>query len=176
MARPSVARARFSRRAPALLLDEARVGPEALLIAVLGAHELHVALVDADDPEALPFGHRQAPIVVEVLLLRLCLAVALVVQYGIQIVFRQTSPRILRQLNLLLRLERYIAVRLRHRKCNDAARQCQKKTGTLQHVVSPIRSGHELGLAMYLKACVDPRLLMLGEAKASASTIVVRPQ
>ncbi|AAU48664.1 hypothetical protein BMA0112 [Burkholderia mallei ATCC 23344] len=42
------ARARFSRRAPALLLDEARVGPEALLIAVLGAHELHVALVDAD--------------------------------------------------------------------------------------------------------------------------------
>src|SRR5207253_994603 len=67
-----------------LLLDEARIGPETLLIAVVGADELNVALVDRHHAEALAFRHRQATEVVEVLLLRLRLAVTLVVQYGVK--------------------------------------------------------------------------------------------
>ncbi|RQM52931.1 hypothetical protein EHZ18_26215 [Burkholderia vietnamiensis] len=158
-----------------LLLDEARVGPEALLIAVLGADELHVALVDRHHAETLAFGHRQATVVVEVLLLRLRLAVTLVAQYGVQIVLRQATPRILRQLDFLRRLDGRIAAGLSHRHRAKCADDRKKNTGSLHHVLSPCLRA-PAWFSYVFKGDRAPAFFTLEDRQAIASTFVVRSQ
>ncbi|CAD9217362.1 hypothetical protein BCEN4_1080035 [Burkholderia cenocepacia] len=158
-----------------LLLDEARIGPEALLVAVVGADELHVALIDRHHAETLAFRHRQAAEVVEVLLLRLRLAVTFVIQYGIQIVFRQAAPCVLRQLDFLLRLDGRIAAGLGNRHSAKCADKGKKDTGTLDHVLSPgLRAP---GWVSYVfKGDREPAFFTLEDRQTIASTFVVRPQ
>ncbi|CAM2163217.1 hypothetical protein BLAT2472_120150 [Burkholderia latens] len=163
------------REACALLLDEARIGPETLLVAVVGADELDVALVDRHHAEALAFRHRQATEIVEILLLRLRLAVTLVAQYGVQIVFRQAAPCVLRQLDFLLRLHGRITACLsdRHRaKCTDKGK---KDTGSLHHVLSPCLRAP--GWVSYVfKGDREPAFFTLEDRQAISSTFVVLSQ